>query len=362
MRAMHLSGKTISIKEEGGPIALRSDGFVICLSIHEPLALDWYDCAGSVGKYFVSKYGAAGISPAQEFSLALQNGTEQDIPNGLDSFMKLFSPGEYKIRMGEMNNCEIIYQEKGPNRKPILAGGYYPLNEVILFTQDEEMLSLERVRWYEEQIRAGRRPVALLVNADFCDEGIYPDGSKWMHSFDSSYFVLDGHHKLAAYKNLGIVPQALIITREAQAKAEYERHRQTLFFEYEHLLDEYFRRHIISHNPILLTDSSETSMRYNDSLDKYLGETASIEIALLELFVKASVATEPGTNQWLIDRLRVISSRLGSTKQLWLNYREVNEKYPHGIWAGIDIRGRRDFEKWLRQIFPHSYSRISKAL
>ena len=43
---------TINIKNGQHIIDILSDGFVSCLKIRKPIAVDWYDGAGSSGKYF----------------------------------------------------------------------------------------------------------------------------------------------------------------------------------------------------------------------------------------------------------------------------------------------------------------------
>ncbi len=67
-----------------------------------------------------------------------------------------------------------------------------PLNEI-----DEA-----RVRYFEEQIADGARPWVLVVRAYYAPHHNYSDN-----------FILDGHHKMAAYNKLGIIPPLALITQ-----------------------------------------------------------------------------------------------------------------------------------------------------
>jgi antitoxin component YwqK of YwqJK toxin-antitoxin module len=84
------------------------------------------------------------------------------------------------------------------------------LNNTTSFDYDEDMLyfhstfpkdkiDLNRVAYYENEIKKGKRPFATLISSYFHYVGLLP-----------SYYVLDGHHKLMAYKNLKIYPPLAI--------------------------------------------------------------------------------------------------------------------------------------------------------
>lgn len=74
---------------------------------------------------------------------------------------------------------------------------YYPFNEVLAFTRPKASLNLSRVADYVACIERGERPVALTLTAT---EG-------WCH------FVLDGHHKLHAYKASSVGPRLIQVCR-----------------------------------------------------------------------------------------------------------------------------------------------------
>jgi len=68
-----------------------------------------------------------------------------------------------------------------------------------MFTQPFESLNAERVQHYEEQIRKGERPVAIAIRVMIGkqeSEDSYQDTT-----YNSTKYILDGHHKLVAYQN-----------------------------------------------------------------------------------------------------------------------------------------------------------------
>ena len=77
--------------------------------------------------------------------------------------------------------------------------GYYPLDQRnLVCTQTSDSLDAGRVAFFREQVGAGRRPVVLTASAE----------SAWCE------FVIDGHHKLAAYARERVKPAVLGIVRE----------------------------------------------------------------------------------------------------------------------------------------------------
>jgi hypothetical protein len=65
---------------------------------------------------------------------------------------------------------------------------YPPSGEHLIFTQPFETIDKQRVNYYQDIISKGQRPCAIVICGG-----------------DANY-ILDGHHKLIAYKNLNINP------------------------------------------------------------------------------------------------------------------------------------------------------------
>jgi hypothetical protein len=55
------------------------------------------------------------------------------------------------------------------------------------------LLNSERIQFYEKQIQSGIRPAVLALRA-------YEE-----------LFIIDGHHKISAYKNLGLLSELVVV-------------------------------------------------------------------------------------------------------------------------------------------------------
>jgi hypothetical protein len=75
------------------------------------------------------------------------------------------------------------------------AAGYYPGCGSFVTTQPTSSLSQERIAHFAQSIQRGERPMLFTISVD--------DG--W------SDFIIDGHHKLAAYTLTGTLPHYLSI-------------------------------------------------------------------------------------------------------------------------------------------------------
>lgn len=82
-----------------------------------------------------------------------------------------------------------------------------------------QKLKQENIRLYQQMIQSGDRPRVLLLGMlqRAVPESVTSGQSKNLHSFFAS-FVLDGHHKLAAYRRAGVPVNALVILSQKASK------------------------------------------------------------------------------------------------------------------------------------------------
>ncbi|RAJ74986.1 hypothetical protein CLV59_11032 [Chitinophaga dinghuensis] len=232
----------IQISNGKGIIDIIFDGSVICLKIKRPVALDWDDLSGSIGRYY--KCTPHSRSIPQQLTNNLIDGTNDEILNGLKDFLQLFRSGTYKISMNPNDGTFFPDQHpQGVYYNDLHLYNYYPYeDDHLMFTQDRETLDQERIHWYEQLISQGGRPKALVFKATQFD----PDGPTGVRLFTDPMFVLDGHHKLTAYDRLGIAPELIIIDRKTNIKEEKELYEgKNLLAEYEYFLSPGQRNHII---------------------------------------------------------------------------------------------------------------------
>lgn len=82
-------------------------------------------------------------------------------------------------------------------------------DDSYIATRPRYEIDQERVTYFEKQIADGARPWAMLMRAVDVQDDQY-----------SATFILDGHHKLQAYKNAGLNPPLVIITQHVRHQNE----------------------------------------------------------------------------------------------------------------------------------------------
>jgi hypothetical protein len=198
--------ETVAVAGGAGVVDVRGEAAVLYLN-GEPAALDGDDCAGSVGRL----WSRAKVTPPRPETLAAlgdfttagytANGLAADLRPVLD----LLADGTYELRGPEpiTTAIEAGVGEVGTwfvgDDAPGEFGGGYPYDlDYLVPTQAWPVIDWGTVARYRKLIAHGHRPVVLALRAD-----------------DSPYsgFVLDRHHKLAAYLELRTPPVLVRIAR-----------------------------------------------------------------------------------------------------------------------------------------------------
>ncbi|WP_196888425.1 hypothetical protein [Aureivirga sp. CE67] len=229
-------------------------------SYKAPLSFSWYDCAGSLAKYlciFPDKNNFR-----ETVRNKIQMNLNKDFTNDKDSLFELLEPilslfenGEYSLSFCNSENRQFFYYrtsfdnfekkhlksfyiefaiEKDENFKPdknlridSYTYNYYDLNSIcFIATEPKSNINWDRVKYFEEEIKKGKRPFAIIFSSDFISKTSEAD---WI----SEYFILDGHHKLIAYSNLKIYPAIALITKinnsEFDLKFDFEALKKRLY-------------------------------------------------------------------------------------------------------------------------------------
>lgn len=162
-----------------------------------PVALNWDDCQGSVGQYLVF----TGYSRGRDYGRQLVEFVEGEVDGGrplaeqVGPLLDLFTTGTYCLVYTPSASVESVATLEHPGRSATDRElvGYYPADRNLVCTQAREALNEGRVAFFREQIRAGRRPLVMTASAE----------RAWCE------FVIDGHHKLAAYNQEKVRPSVL---------------------------------------------------------------------------------------------------------------------------------------------------------
>lgn len=184
-------------------------------------------------------------------------------------------------------------------------------NDPYLATKPASEIDLERVKHFEEKIRSGERPFAIMLDASFYPEDI-----------NSEYFILDGHHKLQAYQNLNTQPPIAVISRIYKNSYELEFDVEKLA----ELLYPWQIRHILEH------------WEEKDSLlPKLLANPHSI----LHKFIKNGLVIEYHDNGRKKHEAFYINDRVDGISKGW--YKNGQLKYLHSYDKGVRIGTWQDF-------------------
>ncbi len=221
------------------------------LKCRKPLAINWFDCQGSIAQFY------AIFSYCQEYKETIQehlraslnsgNFVFEDEFNEIIKLLSLFENGKYNISFEPNYKFEIsdrwnwdlaknyklytsnavirdesqTYHSDDKANLNFLSESYHDgYCEYFIFTQPSEVLDKKRIEFYQERINQGMRPLAIIYSGYSETKGTYADGSNWRRTYRTGNFILDGHHKLIAYRNLDKAPALLRIEKIYKSDGE----------------------------------------------------------------------------------------------------------------------------------------------
>jgi hypothetical protein len=244
---------TIPDTNEVTPIEIISD-LVTTIRIHgKCIYSSWPDCQGSCGQCYFSlkeRGEVLALEDFRQFRAILNEGLispDLNLEIQLLPILRLFAGGKYYARVIHKvifsdiyplsedvheyypyNFCYYGEQLYVTDKFPFPGDKSFPLKTVAQYGMDDE-----RVKYYEDAIRSGRRPLCLVL----ADSAYVPstlDYFKKHHLPLSVSWLLDGHHKLQAYSNLDVLPSVLRIefvgSREGTTAKQHLRQLEELEF------------------------------------------------------------------------------------------------------------------------------------
>lgn len=274
-----------------GRISIRLNEIGSYLHFDKPLCAVWYDCRGSVGKYFT-------LLPLPEESrktlrdkinLAVYEnftGREQELRDLLSPLLSLLPKGEFSINYYHSDDPSYFqYTTTRDNRTETHEFDWFTVfTEVSHLSRENEKreefekwkrtvsnkhftpdileytdgfydgharsfiaseaksnIDEERVKYFEERLKQGDRPFVILFSASVNDDDL-PEEMGYF-SAESDNYILDGHHKLQAYEKLKLRPSVVEIRQLADSADE-------VAFDMEELIDELFPwqiQHMLKH-------------------------------------------------------------------------------------------------------------------
>ena len=122
---------------------------------------------------------------------------EQPLGEQFKLFLELLVDGNYRLSLGSEFDLKQAFPFPSNWNPAIDFDHFYPIDTQLVLTQSPDSLNSDRVAHFAELIESGKRPIILAVttNEAWCD------------------YVIDGHHKFAAYKQLNTQPMVFTATR-----------------------------------------------------------------------------------------------------------------------------------------------------
>lgn len=195
----------LAIEHGSGVVDVRGNHLASVLRLHgQPVAVDGADCAGSIAR-LVARAGAAPPTPTAVQALRVWLADPlpgDDLSSAAAALLQLLAPGTYGVRLRRATMVLVaeVTTENVVGWYPDPATHLYLVPTDIWPPRDQD--TIER---YQAAIQAGQRPAAAILRPAPMD--------------DCAGYVLDGHHKLAAYQHAGIAPHLFEIARMTPANA-----------------------------------------------------------------------------------------------------------------------------------------------
>jgi hypothetical protein len=163
-----------------------------------PVALLWCDCQGSIAQFLVRSRRSLDVSSeVRHLRHITDGGFDPDLPIApqIAPLLALFADGEYRLTYEAMvPDCDVVEFSEASSLLNHRES-FYPFDWTLVTTRPRASLDVTCIDYYQARIGSGVRPLVLLVGLGY------------------AYLVLDGHHKLAAYRLLGSPPAVLCIDR-----------------------------------------------------------------------------------------------------------------------------------------------------
>ncbi|EFL19579.1 hypothetical protein [Streptomyces sp. C] len=196
----------VDVPDGHGVIEVTGDaGGSLLLLVGDPVFLEGNDGCGSVG-WLAARAGAGGPGLAEVKYLGewlsapglvpdpRTGRVEPPDPESLRPLLSLLAPGRYVMRAEVApHHLRVVHP------RALKVQHWYPDEDLALVTTDTWPPRDHRaVRGYRDRIRAGGDLPALVA--------LFPTADSWVG------YLLDGHHKLAAYQQAGIPPLVIRLT------------------------------------------------------------------------------------------------------------------------------------------------------
>jgi hypothetical protein len=204
----------VTVTDGLGIIEVRAtgDGFAEAFFIGgKPISLSWSVSCGSILQNFIRTGAASLVEELKEFRDAITDGlsSEESLASQLRPVLKLLPNGPYLIETlasqkdaeheddSDWSVLDFSSDKLNPPRS-IDDRVDVPTEMSIVCTVAVDQLDRQRITEFQQIIQSGAQPPIILLRAD---DGVWD-------------LLIDGHHKVEAYRKLGQVPAFIRITAQ----------------------------------------------------------------------------------------------------------------------------------------------------
>lgn len=189
------------MRRRGCTIDIRGDDFDCALLINGgPVLLQWSDGGRCDGQYLARSGDSTVLAEALRPLAPLLDGGPGgglDLGKGLavqlGVLVNMFGDGQYSLSYLPEVPVRDVLEYDASFSFTDEREHFYPGDHMLVATRPSDRMDPTRIEHYRAAIRGGARPLLIVIRVA---EG-------------RTSFVLDGHHKLRAYRSLG-VPAALV--------------------------------------------------------------------------------------------------------------------------------------------------------
>lgn len=299
--------KEVKLKNGQGLIDILFDDFASCLIVNKALAVNWFDCRGSIGEYYaISDLDVEDRNRiTEEINATLTNGNESEKIEVVCEFLKLFTNGKYRIYNSNINaiSAEILkseqvtYSSKVPKNEQF-SGRFYPdyrtNNEPHIYSITNSKINNQRVEYYSKLIESGIMPT--IVTFQMCNT---------LNSEYSRSYILDGHHKLEAYLKLKKNAPIISILKLSNCKGM----TSSLLNYVKPILKDFEYKHLFKNNgENILEIDFINNKDLTDDLDEILKNSKRIDLSIIRVLKKYVNSSYEST--WLERRLSILKSNM----------------------------------------------------
>lgn len=190
----------ISVTSMSGLLDVRGDDFEAALLIGGKISVfQWCDCSGSIGQNLVRTVSTDKIPSVLAFRKSVEIEVSEDclLELHFSEVLDVLAVGDYALVLEEIPADAYVVDLTDGAGNGLEVTNFYPGFGALIATQPLSSLSVAHVNRLAEDIQKGARPTVITL----CADGAWGE------------FIIDGHHKVSAYRKANIPVRRLNIVR-----------------------------------------------------------------------------------------------------------------------------------------------------